>query len=510
MNQRVATALVFSVAVALYLPTLGHGFVQDDFPIIAGNANAHSIAAALAAFNDPFWPLPSLGGMYRPLTILSFAIDWTISGGSPGWLHFMNALLHGIAVVLVTLVARRWFTPLGALAVGLVFAVHPVHVEGVANLVSRAEILAAIGVFGTILCARRGWWAAAVLAAAFAMFSKEHGVIAPVLVAVDDWLGRREGRGRYPRFMYAGQALVAIVFIGIWLSVGRHAGVDQAPAFVGAEGLGHRLANALPAIWRAATLMVWPVDLVIDYGPQVLPVRDGFSVAALGGTLVMGLVVTMLWWSWRRHPGVFLFTLTGVLAFLPTSNLFFSVGVVLAERTLYLPIIIVAGAAGLGIELIERRRYQMAIVATAVISLALGWRSWTRVPIWESNRTFLLTTLFEHPESYRAHVWAASLLSGIGDTAAARREYRRAEDLFDRDPHLDAAHGYFLMMLGDSGAARPRIERARRVMPLEPFALRADFLLRLARRDTSAARALADTATSRTRIDATFYRERLR
>jgi len=66
-------------------------------------------------------------------------------------------------------------------------------------------------------------------------------------------------------------------------------------------------------------------------------------------------------------------------------------------------------------------------------------RSVARLPVWKSNKDFLLTTLQEHPESYRAHEWAAAVLAGMGDTAAARREYARADSLFAGDPHLDAA-----------------------------------------------------------------------
>src|SRR2546430_11286367 len=83
--------LVFVAAVALYLPTARYGFVQDDRAIIASNPAAHSIGAALRAFDDPYWPRATGAGLYRPVTILSYAIDWTVSGGRPGWLHVMNA-----------------------------------------------------------------------------------------------------------------------------------------------------------------------------------------------------------------------------------------------------------------------------------------------------------------------------------------------------------------------------------------------------------------------------------
>src|SRR6185503_110581 len=175
-------------AIVLYLPTVRYGFVQDDRAIIASNPAAHSIGAALRAFDDPYWPPESGAGLYRPATILSYAVDWTLSGGSPGWLHLMNALWHGLATLLVVLVLTRWLSPVAAAVAGLVFAWHPVHVEGVASLVGRAELLAAVGIFAALLAARRAWWVAAVACAALAMLSKEHGIIAGVAILLDYWL----------------------------------------------------------------------------------------------------------------------------------------------------------------------------------------------------------------------------------------------------------------------------------------------------------------------------------
>src|SRR5437016_14039376 len=85
--------VVFVATVALYLPTARYGFVQDDRGIIVANPAAHSVGAALAAFDEPYWPSGSGAGGYRPVTILSYALDWTISGGPPGCLHVMDALL---------------------------------------------------------------------------------------------------------------------------------------------------------------------------------------------------------------------------------------------------------------------------------------------------------------------------------------------------------------------------------------------------------------------------------
>jgi hypothetical protein len=489
-------------AIVLYLPTVRYGFVQDDRAIISSNPAAHSIGAALRAFDDPYWPPESGAGLYRPATILSYAVDWTLSGGSPGWLHLMNALWHGLATLLVVLVLTRWMSPVAAAVAGLVFAWHPVHVEGVASLVGRAELLAAIGIFAAVLAARRGWWVAAVACAALAMLSKEHGIIAGVAILLDYWLRPpspegRGGQGVRTVGLWTGLAVVTLGFLAAWFAIGRAGASDVAAVFLGRGGAG-RLAVALPAIARAAGLLVWPASLSVDYGPQVIPARTAPSLAALFGAALVIAVPMLVVWCRRRAPAVAFTLALAALSYLPTSNLFFPSGVVLAERNLYLAALVAAVLVAMAFEFMQSRwGARPALAAMVVVALAAGARSFARLPAWRDNRSQLLTQLAEHPESYGAHRSAAAVLAGLRDTAGARREYRLADSLFAGDPHLDAAHALYVIGLGDTAAAAPLISRSRAVLPNEPIALRAQFLLELARGDRPGALAVADSAQRR-------------
>ncbi|MBI1967770.1 MAG: hypothetical protein HYS40_07255 [Gemmatimonadetes bacterium] len=499
---------VFAVAVALYLPTVQYGFVQDDRGIIAANPAAHSIGAALRAVARPYWPPPAEGGLYRPLTILSFAIDWAVAGGRPGWFHLMNALWHGLAVVLVVLVLARWLPEVGALTAGLVFALHPVHVEGVASLVSRAELLAAVGMLGAVVAARRRWWAGAVGLTAMAMVSKEHGVATGVLILLDDWLQGRDAK-RYSVWLYAALGAVTVGFIAAWLSFGHQAAADVAPPFIG-KGTLERLGLALPAVLRAARLLIWPLDLSADYNPQVIRVPEVLSAAAVGGALVVAAVPALAWWCRRRAPAVTLAAGVAALSYLPTSNLLFPSGVVLAERNLYLAVLLPAVVVGQGAAAAATRwGLRPAIYVVAVIALACGARSLSRLSAWKDNRSYLLTLLREHPESYRAHASAAAVLAGTGDTAGARREYVKADSLFAGDPHLDAARAFFLVGQGDTTTAATLARRARRVLPRERVALRTQFLVARIRGDGVGALLIADSAGHWYPHEQAWYRQYL-
>lgn len=505
--------VVFVAAVALYLPTANYGFVQDDRAIIASNPAAHSIGAALGALGEPYWPRGSGAGLYRPMTILSYAIDWTIGGGRPGWFHIMNALWHGLATVFFVLVVGRWLPPVAAAGAGLLFAWHPVHVEAVASLVGRAELLAAVGILGAVVAARRGWWLGAILGAALAMFSKEHGVIAGVVILLDKWLhdGTSDER-RYPVAFWVGLAALTAAFLLAWSVIGRSGASDVAAVFLG-TGPFTRLAVALPAVARASALLVWPVSLSSDYGPQVVPARTAVSVSAMVGFIVVVLVPTLLIWSRRRAPAVSLAAGLAALSYLPTANLLFPSGVVLAERNLYLAVALPATIVGTGLARIHApRAFRAALALLGMLTIVSAWRSIDRLPAWRDNRSLLLTLLADHPESYRAHASAAAVLAGLGDTAGARREYRIADSIFPADPYLVSARAIFLLDLGDTSGAAPLISRVDRgpPSPADRLRLRARFLWQVRRGDRLGAMAVADTARRRFPDDSAWYQRYLR
>lgn len=538
MTRARAWALVFTAAVLLYLPSLRYGFVQDDRAIIVSNPAAHSVVAALRAFDDPYWPRESGAGLYRPLTILTYAMDWILSDGRPSWFHFMNALWHGLATVLLALVLARWLPPLAAAGAALVFAWHPVHVEAVASLVGRAELLAACGILAAVLAARRGWWTAALLCATLAMFSKEHGVIAGVVILLDKWLQGTDGR-RYPAGLWIGLILATAGYFVVWALIGIAGMSAPAAVFFGRDTWG-RLAIALPAVLRAAILLVWPVSLSSDYSPQVIPAYTGVSLAAVLGFLIVLAVPALVLACRRRAPAISFTAAVAALSFLPTSNLLFAGGIVLAERNLYLAVALPAAIVGTALAWLahssplsgtarpersegergtggedprrdQRVGFVRAVAIAALVALACGSLTWARMPAWRDNRTQLLTLLVEHPESYLGHASAAAVLAGRGDTAGARHHYRVADSLFPEDPYLDAAHAIFLLGVGDTAGAQPLITRirARSTGATSRMALRAQFLFDWRRGDAQAARAVADSARRRFPRDEIWYRQYL-
>jgi hypothetical protein len=177
------------LALLAYANALANGFVLDDRGIVLDNPLVREPGTAWRAFLTPYWPAAIGGGQYRPLGILSFVLDGAIAGPSAMWYHAVNVAWHAAATVLLWVWIRGFLAPAGALVAAALFAVHPVHVEAVANVVGRLELMAAAFIFAALVAHRRGSWFAPLLFAC-ALLSKEHAVVGS--------LPSRKSRSRYP------------------------------------------------------------------------------------------------------------------------------------------------------------------------------------------------------------------------------------------------------------------------------------------------------------------------
>ena len=130
--------------------SLGNGFAYDDLPLIVENARVTTLLPPWEYFGQSYWPA---GGLYRPLTAWLLALQWKLGGGAPWIFHATNVALHALVTGLVYLLARRMLAPAWAGLAALLFAVHPVHVEAVANVVGSRELLCTALVLAAVLTA---------------------------------------------------------------------------------------------------------------------------------------------------------------------------------------------------------------------------------------------------------------------------------------------------------------------------------------------------------------------
>src|SRR5207249_2352376 len=203
--------------------------------------------------------------------------------------------------------------------------------------------------------------------------------------------------------------VVTVAYIALWTQIGRAGAADVAAPFLHTSAW-QRLMIAFPANLRAAGLLFWPSSLSADYSPQVIPLHSGLSLAAMGGILVVLAAIAAAWYCRSVAPAISFSGVVAAITYLPTSNLLFPSGVILAERDLYLPVILAAGVFGAAVAWTERQwPSRRGLLIAGVVLLVLVGRSWLRLPAWEDNRAFLVTLLEEHPESYRGQQSAAAV-----------------------------------------------------------------------------------------------------
>jgi tetratricopeptide (TPR) repeat protein len=470
------TWLAAAAAVIVYLPALGNRFALDDGSIVERNPVAHSVGAALGAFGHSYWPAENGAGQWRPLVILSFAADWQVSGGSAVWLHAVNIAWHAAAAALVVPVLGLYVPGAAALAGGVLFAVHPVHVEAVANLVGRAELMAAVFLLSAVLIGRlirgrlrqgRATWPAElalVAAVAGALLSKEHAAVAVALLAVDDLASR----GRLGRALpWRDYAAVALLTIG-WFALRQPIDAGESFAVVAPTffhlGVVGRVSTMLPVVFVVVRLLVWPFDLSPDYLPEVVPRLAHLTPLGVAGFLLLLGLGWLAAASWRRRRALAVGLLIVAIAWLPTSNLLFPTGIVLAERTLYLASAGFALVAAAAFERLQRSRTpNLATWLGAAMIVAFAIRTATQAPVWRSNRDLVLWALEHHPESYRQHEAAARALVRAGDLSAALRQYDLAIELYPQDHYAFAEAASAALDGGRPRLARDYLRQAERL-----------------------------------------------
>jgi len=491
-NDRRLYVAIVACALVPYVPALWNGFALDDLYIIVWNPLVHSVQGVWRAFAAPYWP-PDLGGqMYRPLPLATFSLDWVIGRGSPALFHAANLVWHAGAAVIVVSLARRWADTTAAFAAGLIFAVHPVHVEAVANVAGLGELMAAAGVCLAVYAAvvRQNVWASGA-ALVLGLLSKENAVVAPALIA---WAWIIEAAPRPARRQMAAFVVSWVVIAGAYLAVRAlvlhpyarlHA---TAPVFLGESALAGRL-TALAALSDVFRLLVIPLKLRVDYSPAERTAVESL----LDGRLLLGLACLGLWaWllvmAWRRQRWVEAYGLGWIaIAFLPVSNLVFSTGVLLAERTLYLPSVGLALAAGAALARLPPRRLRVALT---VVVIACGIRSALRTPVWRDDFAVTNSILNDSPNSYRGPARMAAIYQSHRQPDRALAALRDAARIYDRDPALFFAGADAALTLRNSRLADSMLARAEQLCHRCSGSYRTQALAARARGDSAVADSL--------------------
>lgn len=426
--------LIVLLGIGVYANSFPGAFIVDDVLIVDQNPLVHSLDLR-AIFTSDYWGVGADRGLYRPITILSFALNRMLLGHAPWSYHLVNVLLHACVGLLFFQLLRRWNTASGlSFAAAALFAVHPIHTEVVNEMVGRSELLAALFFLLALRLSQaeqpRGLWLAGFFYL-LALLSKEHAVTFVAVVFLADAFFGREIRKRLP--FYGG--LLALT--GLWLLFHAY-GVDRGtigrPPFYAI----YSPLAFMPTAWRVLTALklqlfylaklCWPIGLQGVYaGPEIdLPVQGLISLWGGAITLAVLAAIGLIAYGWRQGRLYGLAILLYGVCFSVTANIIFPTEVALAERFAYLPSLwfCLGGMAVFsGVPLLQAgRKTWLPVLGVVMLGLA-GGVTWFRNVDYRDGITLFSVDFARSPRNVLAGMF-------LGDAYVHKGEFAKAEEVY--------------------------------------------------------------------------------
>jgi protein O-mannosyl-transferase len=456
---------------AVYAQVRDFDFVNyDDVDYTIGNPNVRQGITAQGLE----WALTSRDtGNWIPLTWVSHMLDCQFFGQDSSWHHLHNVLLHALAAVMLCIflqraTSTRWRSALAA----FLFALHPLHVQSVAWVAERKDVLNACFWFLTLWLYVRyaerpstGRYLAVALGFCLGAMAKPMMVTLPfVLLLLDYWplarLGQRGRKAIWEKLPLLGLASAAAAIA--YLAQKHAEAVNLVP-------LGARLANATHSYTLYILQTFWPARLAVFY-----PYPRDFHFAflpLLGEGVLLAVVTTGVIVLRRRAPyllmgwGWFVVTLVPVIGLVQVGDQAH------ADRYMYIPMVgllvmLIWGAA----EILEKLRAKtLTILLAAAACLASAVLSWVQVGYWRNSETLFRRALAVTNDNIVANGNLGNYLTDSGRPSEALPYYETAVRI---DPESALARMNLGTALGQMGRLPDAIAQLQIAVRLSPDTLK--------------------------------------
>ena len=468
-RQNVLALLALGLLVAVpYLPAiLWGGFVWDD-----------NLYVKVDPVRDvsglwQIWFSPSaleVEGHYWPITYTTFWLEHKLWGFAPAGYHIVNVLLHLANTLLLWHLMRRLAVP-GAWMVAAVFAVHPLHVESVAWIFERKDVLSGLLYLSAVLAwmrfveqprPQRYAWSLALYAAA--LLSKSIAVTLPASLLIWHWW--KQGRVTSTDLL----RLVPFFVVGLVIALGDLSSYRSVHHKEFDFSLIERTLIAARALWFYAGKLLWPTNLAVIYPRWDIHVADPLAWGYLVGAVALAVAL----WCFRQHlrrgplAGAlfFVITLSPTLGFVDYNYMSYAF---VADRYQYLAGIgvmaVVIGTAAYGIRHLSGLWQKGALSGAVVVLILLGLLTWRQASIYRDDETFNRHIIELNPQARNAHYNLGNALYGQGRYAEAVDAYRVAAK---QRPNYAKVHANFGIVLNELGRFEEAATHLRRAIALAP------------------------------------------
>ncbi len=444
-------------------------FIFDDMPSIPENPTIRHL-----------WPVWTIVvHTSRPVVRLSLAVNYALGGLNVWGYHALNLAIHILAGLTLFGIVRRtcllaksppmsreaasWL----AVAIAVIWVVHPLQTESVTYIIQRCESLMGLFYLLTLYCVIRSkgssrslWWeTGGVVSCALAMGCKPVAASAPVMVLLYErtfmagsWREILERRWK----MYAGLAATWLL-LPLLLANGPGEWKESA-------GFGYgkitpiQYALTQPAvIVHYLRLTFWPRPLCLDYNWPV----GQTATEVWPGLIAIGALLVVTLWAWRRRPALGFLGAWFFIILAPTSS-FIPIADLAVEHRMYLPLAAVVVLVMMGIHALAGRR---SMPVFAVLAVGLGFLTVQRNEDYQSDIAIWLDTINKRPNNPRAHYNLGLALTQAGRVGESIGHYEQALRI---SPAYAKAHNNLGTALSQAGRVQEAIAHYEQALRINP------------------------------------------
>lgn len=435
INKKLHLIILFVFGFLLYANTITHDYTQDDAIVINDNDFVKKGFSGIGEIlgNDTFLGFFKVkknlvaGGRYRPLSLVTFAVEYQFFGESPTVSHFINVVLYALTGMLLYLVVLQFFhnksTSEGyfiALATAMLFLAHPIHTEAVANIKGRDEIMALLGSLGALYFAMKYALKGDFVQLIFAgicfflgILSKENTItfLAVIPLAIFTFTKTEASKiGISTSVLVAFAAAFLIIrssILGDAANLTANANMELMNnpylKWTGSQYVdfssGEKFGTIFYTLGKYLVLLIFPHPLTHDYYPPQIPMMtfaDGQVIFTL--LIYIGAGIYALMRLPKKDPIAF-----GIIYFIATlsvvSNLVFPIGTNMGERFMFMPSVGVCLIAAVLLHKLTNKRIanwsdlKLALPIIALFLVGFSLKTVVRNMAWKNNYTLFSTDI---------------------------------------------------------------------------------------------------------------------
>ncbi|RVT79587.1 tetratricopeptide repeat protein [Flavobacterium sufflavum] len=427
LNQKSITQkMVWFLAIVsflLYANTLNHGFVLDDIAVIEqNNFVKKGLAGIPELFSTLYWQgyWDSNAGLYRPMSLVFFAIEWQLSPNNPFIHHFFNILYYVLSIVLLFKVLHHYLKDYSiwiTFFIVLLFAVHPIHTEVVANIKSRDEIFCflffILSIYFLLIKEKKFFQFLGVASFLCCLLSKEAGILFLPIFLFLVWLKFRKEKN-----VFLFKIIPIISVSALWLILHRYI-ILTSPfkriqytyldnSLFGCNDLTSKIATGFTIFARYIVKSIYPYNLSYDYSFNQIPCVPVSSFSFVTSLLLIGMLLGLAYFFRNKNSlisfGIVFFLITIFLA----ANIVVLIGTTMGDRLLYTPVLgIIIALVFLLFHLLKNTElktfFHPSVYFLSFVVLLFSFKTFNRNKVWKSNTTLFTEDLSNAPNSARVH-----------------------------------------------------------------------------------------------------------